>query len=316
MAKTLLSSFMEAANILMIDGLSDKDKVEKIRNPVLLESVEENKESFAHGEQVGILDEMESEETKFEESNPLNIDGMSCDSCNFKTIAKSKHNQMSALNRHKRNAHGEHNAGLAEIIVEKREESSIRENLPNEAGLSCTICGFVSTAKSKNNQTSVMKTHKKTVHGEDGDRPTTEIVVPEEQDIVEIISEESNVSNEDNLSCTICGFVTTAKSKNNQLSVMGRHNRKVHGNGEYADIHLSQNSEPDTKEEEMITLDEDSKETPPDITEESSSDDTEESSCDICGFKSVAKTKWNRSTVLKRHISTVHESKSGETITS
>ena len=58
-AKTLLSSFMEAANILIIDGLSDKDKVEKIkRNPVQLESMEEKKKNSAYREQLDIVDEI------------------------------------------------------------------------------------------------------------------------------------------------------------------------------------------------------------------------------------------------------------------
>ena len=173
MAKALLSDFMEAANILRIDGLSDKDKVEKNKeNPVLLESLKENSE-----------------------------------------------------------------------------------------------------------------------------------------EVFESDSEESFLANEGGLSCTICGFVTTAKSKGNQTAVMSRHNRRAHG--EYADIHLSDNSDRDPKEEKIITLDEDVYE--PDQEEPSLISNAEES-CHICGFKSVAKSKGNRSMVLKRHMATAHESKSKEII--
>ena len=233
-AKTLLSSFMEVANILMIDGLSDKDRIEKVKRDPLLE--EENKENPAQKDQLDVSGEIELLETKLEE-------GMSCDSCNFRTTAKAKNNQTSVMNRHKRTAHGEDKDGLTDIVVDKRE------------------------------------------------------------DIFESSKEELN---EGGLSCGICGFVSTAKSKSNQQSVMGRHNRKVHGIGEYGDSHLSDNSEP--KEEQIITLDEDLKEPPHD---EESSDETEES-CRICGFKSVARTKWNRSTVLKRHMRNVHESKTSQ----
>ena len=63
---------------------------------------------------------------------------------------------------------------------------------------------------------------------------------------------------------------------------MGRHNRKVHGNGEYADIHLSNNPEP--KEEQIITLDEDFKEPPQDEEASSFADETEEScQIQVCG---------------------------------
>ena len=84
-AKTLLSTFMEAANTLMIDGLSDKDRVDKVReNPVLLEPL---KEDLA--DKSDKLDESKPLETKLEE-DLFNSDGMSCDSCDFKTTAKSK----------------------------------------------------------------------------------------------------------------------------------------------------------------------------------------------------------------------------------
>ena len=98
-AKALLSSFMEVANILMIDGLSDKDRVEKVKRENLAQK-EQLDLDLAQNEQPDIPDEIESCDTKFEE-------GMACDSCEFKSTAKTKHNQNSVLNRHKRKAHGE-----------------------------------------------------------------------------------------------------------------------------------------------------------------------------------------------------------------
>ena len=348
MAKTLLSSFMEAANILMIDGLSDKDKVGKTkRNPVLLESLEENKTNFTHREQLGIQDKIYPFVTKLEENNVLENYGMPCDSCNFKTIAKARNNQMSVLKRHKRTVHGEDgdrfttiemdrltenvqniSEGRHDIMdtdveepVETKLEDVEHDLSSNVEGISCDTCDFTTTAKLKHNQNSVMKRHKRTAHGEEKDG-LTEIIVDKKEDfLAEIIvdkredlfgsnTEELNALNAASLSCSICGFVTTAKSKNNQQSVMGRHNRKVHGHGEYADVHLAENSDLEPKEEQVITLDEDLKE-PHDEELSSFSDETVES-CQICGFKSVAKSKCNRSTVLKRHMATVHESKSGE----
>ena len=332
MAKTLLSSFMEAANILQIEGLSDKDRVEKVnRSPVFLE---ENKENLAEKEQ---LDEIEPKETKLEEGYLLNIDGMSCDSCNFKTTAKARNNQASVLKRHKRTAHGEDGDELTteiDILIENVQNTrevqnvtmdtdvdepletkleDIQYNLSsNVEGISCDACDFKTTAKLKHNQNSVMKRHKRTAHGEDKDGLATGIIVDKKEDIFESNREEILQNEAVGLSCTICGFVSSAKSKNNQQSVMGRHNRKVHGSGEYADIHMSENSE--AKEEQMITLDEDLTE-PYDEQPACSSDETEES-CQICGFKSVAKSKHNRTTVLKRHMTTVHESKFGEVIVS
>ena len=232
--KTLLSNFMEAANVLMIDGLSDKDKVEKVKeNPVL----KENKANV----ETDILDESEPSETTSEEDYFLKIDPMFCDSCDFKTTAKSKHNQTSVIKRHKKVAH-EDEDGITEVAVDNGEEI-LEEKL---------------------------------------------ILMPDEG----------------GLSCTICGFVTTAKSKGNQTSVMGRHNRKVHGNYEYADIHLSGNLEQDLKEGNIITLEEDLHQ-----EEEPSPASNPEEPCQICGFKSVAKSKGNRSMVLKRHMVTAHESK-------
>ena len=93
---------------------------------------------------------------------------------------------------------------------------------------------------------------------------------------------------------------------------MSRHNRKVHGNYEYADIHLSDNLEQDPKEENMITLDEDLHEPE---QEEPAVDSNFEESCQICGFKSVAKSSGNRRMVLKRHMVAAHASKSEEIIT-
>ena len=197
-AKNLLPSFMEAANILMIDGLSDKDRVEKVkRNPAMLEN--------------------EQEDIKEVQNDPTDDD-------------------------------------KDELL-----------------------------------------------------RTTSED-----------LEYESNVPDESTLSCVLCGFVTTAKSKNNRQSVLGRHNRKVHG--EFTEDHLQK-----TKEEQTFTLDEDAKEPEHEVTDVNEGSFSESSeSCKICGFKSVAKTKGNRRVVLKRHIDTVHgtksegmhmdESKSGEII--
>ena len=176
-------------------------------------------------------------------------------------------NQMSVLKRHKRTAHGDENDGLIENTREAENnmmdtdmdeppETKLEELLTEDSdssinveGITCDVCDFKTTAKLKHNQNSVMKRHKRTAHGEDKDA-LTDVVVDKRGDIFE--KEESD---EAGLSCGICGFVSTAKSKNNQHSVMGRHNRKVHGNGEYADIHLSNNPEP--KEEQIITFGED-----------------------------------------------------------
>ena len=230
-AKTLLSSFMEAANILMIDGLNDKDKVEN--------KLGEKKEAGTQPpyEQSEIMEHIL--ETKLEGDYLFNIDGMSCDLCDFKTAAKSKYNQTSVMKRHKKAAHGEDKDG--EIVAEGRPELL-----------------------------------------------------------------ESSIGRDDaNLSCSICGFTTSAKSKGNQVSVMSRHNRKVHGNGEQTIIHLSENSEGQT-----ITLGEDLAE----LNHEEATASSNEDCCQTCGFHSSAKSKGNRSMALKRHLMMAHQPKSGEII--
>ena len=239
-AKTLLSSFMEAANILMIDGLNDKDKVEN--------KLGEKREAGTQPpyEQSEIMEHINLLETKLEGDYLFNIDGMSCDLCDFKTAAKSKYNQ-----------------------------------------------------------TSVMKRHKKAAH--DGDKDG-EIVAEERPEILE--SSIGREPNDANLSCSICGFTTSAKSKGNQVSVMSRHNRKVHGNGEQTIIHLSENSEEYPSEDQTITLGEDLAE----LNHEEATASSNEDGCQTCGFHSSAKSKGNRSMALKRHLMMAHQPKSGEII--
>ena len=71
--KNLLKDFMEAANILKIDGLSDNEEVEKAKqNPVLLESLKEKREEIF--------------ESNSDES--IQSSGLSCTICGFVTTAR------------------------------------------------------------------------------------------------------------------------------------------------------------------------------------------------------------------------------------
>ena len=132
-AKTLLSSFMEAANILMIDGLSDKDKIENM--------LEEKKEDDTEppGEQSEMLEDANPLETKLEE------DYLSCSICGFATFAKSKSNQIAVMNQHNRKVHG------------NGEQADIRAD-------GCQTCGFQSLAKSEKNRKQLLKRHMLMAH--------------------------------------------------------------------------------------------------------------------------------------------------------
>ena len=169
----MLSGFMEAANILMIDGLSDKDKVEKRdkdkverndknmvemnHSPNPLPSTQDNINEACRG-----LNDDENEMKNVKSEYLDNVESASCDLCDFKTTAKSKNNQTSVLKRHKRKVHegnGENPTETAENSLEEISESAVEteDNSADErdgsylhnggGGLFCTICGFVTTAK-------------------------------------------------------------------------------------------------------------------------------------------------------------------------
>ena len=109
----MLSGFMEAANILMIDGLSDKDKVDKRdkvernHSPNPVPSTKDNINDACHGlnDNENELTNIKSEYSKNDMS--FDVESASCDLCDFKSTAKSKNNQTSVLNRHKRKVHEE-----------------------------------------------------------------------------------------------------------------------------------------------------------------------------------------------------------------
>ena len=98
----------------------------------------------------------------------------------------------------------------------------------------------------------------------------------EQSEMLEDVNPLETKLEEGYLSCSICGFATFAKSKSSQIAVMNQHNRKVHGNGEQADIRAD--------------------------------------GCQTCGFQSLAKSEKNRKQLLKRHMLMAHQSKSGEII--
>ena len=189
----MLSGFMEAANILMIDGLSDKDKVDKRDNvernhsPNPVPSTKDNINDACHG-----LNELTNIKSEYSENDmSSDVESASCDLCDFKSTAKSKNNQTSVLNRHKRKVHeekGENATETAEDNLKDISESAIQNKIEHISA--------------------------------NGDR-------------------ENPQNGGGGLSCSICSFVTTAKSKNNQQSVLGRHKRKVHGSGDYTDLLLS-----------------------------------------------------------------------------
>ena len=197
MAKHMLSGFMEAANILMIDGLSDKDKVDKRDNvernhsPNPVPSTKDNINDACHGlnDNENELTNIKSEYSKNDMS--FDVESASCDLCDFKSTAKSKNNQTSVLNRHKRKVHedkGEKTTETSEDNLEDISKSAIQNKIEDISA------------------------------NDDGENPQ---------------------NGGGGLSCSICSFVTTAKSKNNQQSVLGRHKRKVHGSGDYTDLLLS-----------------------------------------------------------------------------
>ena len=259
MAKHMLAGFMEAANILMIDGLSDKDKVDKRdkgernHSPNPVPSTKDNINEVCHGLNDN-EDEMKNAKPEYLENDmSSDVESASCDLCDFKTTAKSKNNQTSVLKRHKRKVHEENGEKATETADDNLEDIS-------------------------------------------------ESVIQDKSEDISANDEGENPQNGGGLSCSICSFVTTAKSKNNQQSVMGRHNRKVHGSEDYTDLLLSDKAELKMKKEPVeISLEEE-------LTEEQTPVNSFEECCNTCGFKSVAKTKGNRSTVLKRHIATVHGS--------
>ena len=86
----MLSGFMEAANILMIDGLSDKDKVDKRdkvernHSPNPVPSTKDNINDACHGlnDNENELTNIKSEYSKNDMSS--DVQSASCDLCDLK----------------------------------------------------------------------------------------------------------------------------------------------------------------------------------------------------------------------------------------